>query len=1026
MGLFDEEFQDRKNASAKDGTLELELFEGKLLQELYENDNRAPYKLRELGIDTTKGVDGKDVADLYSYKGETITICPEPIFFLKEYDDVSDRTELAQKRFMKAINEDKRFKKITLDSQPDIKLKELHSARIWRGKTCNGINLRPGKCESKGVSYTPIKLGDDNVHGLIVGRTGSGKSVFINALLLSLISEYAPWELDIYLADFKKVELSRYMNDDVQNENTPFTPHMNACAATSEIRYVLSMFRYLSECMYARNEMFTRLGVTKIKEFREKYNLVLPRVILVIDEFQQLFTEATARESEEIQVILNAITKLGRATGFHLIFASQEMSGTLRGNTLANFKIRMALPCNKEISSEYLGNSAAGTLERGYVLINTDNGKENSNIKFKVPYISTESKQEENVKGAFYIYLDEIKKCGNKYKESLLYKFNTQKYYQEDLQEKEGRFGDDFSETNGYLNDLWRIRNRKNELVDKHDQFFDAIVLGKTVIYTNRKNDKSSFYIEYGRNRGIMVASPYPDDVAKIRKLLASNLVLSNDKMIHLGVELNGLIYNRFQMETYIQTLKEKYNISNQSYFNLNSDEGFQYLHTVYQMRKNALIYLNDLRNQDTFKIIRKCFSELKNALQDSASIAIYKNKKSQISKLEEELSLAKEQLKRYDSSTQQISVNPLVLYLEKLNAELVTSPEKPKEEHLVSFAKLDIYKEIISKCEYYIDVELMIQDVVNRMNEDMHGRMNKLNSLSLEMQEKEKIILVRTKCLSNALEYYLACYCKNEVPDSKQKAIFASVCEEFWDGIEEYKELYSNILLENKEIEKCKDKIEEISRQEKIVKSISSLIEDKEFECRQYIEQYINNILVSGKIKCNVPHIIFTYENQTVCWKLESEIYSNKMFTELYENEWNNLQSVFEKMLQNKKVSVKDLNKYVFWMNGLDEINKYPPFMEQIIRDAINTNILFVAMITSELRDSSIRKAFDYAFITGNVERFYDMFNIKYTKQPARAITINFGIQSQGINMPFKMYHTELDTVETPNFLNELLEELI
>ena len=112
--------------------------------------------------------------------------------------------------------------------------------------------------------------------------------------------------------------------------------------------------------------------------------------------------------------------------------------------------------------------------------------------------------------------------------------------------------------------------------------------------------------------------------------------------------------------------------------------------------------------------------------------------------------------------------------------------------------------------------------------------------------------------------------------------------------------------------------------------------------------------------------------------------------------------------------------------MNGLDEINKYPPFMEQIIRDAINTNILFVAMITSELRDSSIRKAFDYAFITGNVERFYDMFNIKYTKQPARAITINFGIQSQGINMPFKMYHTELDTVETPNFLNELLEELI
>ena len=46
---------------------------------------------------------------------------------------------------------------------------------------------------------------DDNVHGLIAGRTGSGKSVFINALILSLITEYSPWELNLYLADFKRL-----------------------------------------------------------------------------------------------------------------------------------------------------------------------------------------------------------------------------------------------------------------------------------------------------------------------------------------------------------------------------------------------------------------------------------------------------------------------------------------------------------------------------------------------------------------------------------------------------------------------------------------------------------------------------------------------------------------------------------------------------------------------------------------------------------------------------------------------------
>ena len=88
--------------------------------------------------------------------------------------------------------------------------------------------------------------------------------------------------------------------------------------------------------------------------------------------------------------MLNAITKLGRATGFHLVFASQEMSGTLRGNTLANFKIRMTLPCNKEISMDILGNGAAADLERGYVLVNTESGNEIDNLKYRVPFIQTE------------------------------------------------------------------------------------------------------------------------------------------------------------------------------------------------------------------------------------------------------------------------------------------------------------------------------------------------------------------------------------------------------------------------------------------------------------------------------------------------------------------------------------------------------------------------------------------------------------------------------------------------------------
>ena len=105
MGLFDEEFQDTKNNLAKEGILDLEVFEGELLKELYEEDNRKPYRLREIGIDT-KTVDETKEADLYAFDGETITVCPEPISFLKEYDEVSDRTELAQEKFREAIKKD--------------------------------------------------------------------------------------------------------------------------------------------------------------------------------------------------------------------------------------------------------------------------------------------------------------------------------------------------------------------------------------------------------------------------------------------------------------------------------------------------------------------------------------------------------------------------------------------------------------------------------------------------------------------------------------------------------------------------------------------------------------------------------------------------------------------------------------------------------------------------------------------------------------------------------------------------------
>lgn len=73
-----------------------------------------------------------------------------------------------------------------------------------------------------------------------------------------------------------------------------------------------------------RQNFFALIGQQKLSEVRKKYQIVLPRVLLIVDEFQQLFLEATPREATQITDLLTSITKLGRATGFHLMFASNN------------------------------------------------------------------------------------------------------------------------------------------------------------------------------------------------------------------------------------------------------------------------------------------------------------------------------------------------------------------------------------------------------------------------------------------------------------------------------------------------------------------------------------------------------------------------------------------------------------------------------------------------------------------------------------------------------------------------------
>lgn len=488
----------------------------KLKKQREEEKSKLPYKAYLDNLKTL--VDEKNPKIYPSIKEPKLNnnqyVCiKEPLEFIEIFNGCNGQDE-CKDLFRKLLDEkNPRVIAQVIDECEDMQ-------GLWFNTTQNGINLRPGLRDEEWSSPTTITLGDDAVHSLVAGRTGSGKSVFLNSVIFSLLAEYSPWELDLYLADFKKVEFSRYLSK-------CNVPHIKAVAATSEIRYVLSLLNYLAACMIARQNFFALIGQQKLSEVREKYQIVLPRVLLIVDEFQQLFLEATGKEEMQITDVLTSITKLGRATGFHLMFASQEMSGTMSQSVFSNFKARFALACDAEISSRVLGNAGAANLDKkGLVLANVGAGKEDTNQLFKVPFVSEEY---------FYEYLQDITDLGSKVHYNSVHKF-----YQEDSIKGIDELG----------NILDAIKNVRAEYLNKNSSLFDIVTLGEAVVFNYKKYDYETVFLERGVRKNIGVFSPIVDDTIYVCKLLAENFKSSPraDSYKHFILARNDLFMKKMDL----------------------------------------------------------------------------------------------------------------------------------------------------------------------------------------------------------------------------------------------------------------------------------------------------------------------------------------------------------------------------------------------------------------------------------------------------------------------------------------------
>jgi len=227
--------------------------------------------------------------------------------------------------------------------------------------------------------------------------------------------------------------------------------------------------------------------------------------------------------------LLIALTKLGRATGYHLLFASQEMTGTIGGNALANFKARFALGCTPEVSSAVLGNSAAASITRkGIVLANTEGKGAEHNQTFKVPFIDD---------GFFYEYLASMTEAANTSGFQSVHKL-----YQED-------FVRDIEELERLLDIIKETRRAK---VEESSGIVDVLTLGESVVFNYRVHDYETVFLERGVRKNIGVFSPNVDDVAYVCKLLATNFkkAPNAERLRHVALLRNDLLLKKYDLSS--------------------------------------------------------------------------------------------------------------------------------------------------------------------------------------------------------------------------------------------------------------------------------------------------------------------------------------------------------------------------------------------------------------------------------------------------------------------------------------------
>lgn len=351
-----------------------------LLEYNLNTPNRAEPITLLVIYDFPGGMDGRCIDTLInilrngSKCGVYTLICHNPGVTFSRYESIEDRMEQIAKYCVPIDYKDNQY--ILLPYNLPIKLPQMMDAKATNNFTDTYFKSAE-VIKNKGLSFTdildtelfsrdsahvldiPIGLGDEDAiislrlgegtshHGLIGGGTGGGKSTLLHTIIMSSMLHYSPDQLHLYMMDFKGgTEFKIYESERL--------PHIQLLALDAMQEFGESILQNLVDEMERRSNAFKNAGgYTKVEDYVRGTGKPMPRILVIMDEFQILFDDSTNRKvAMRSANHAKRIVTEGRAYGVHLLMATQSTNIistlTLDRGTIEQMRVRIGLKCGED------------------------------------------------------------------------------------------------------------------------------------------------------------------------------------------------------------------------------------------------------------------------------------------------------------------------------------------------------------------------------------------------------------------------------------------------------------------------------------------------------------------------------------------------------------------------------------------------------------------------------------------------------------------------------------------------------